>query len=158
MNQYQRRGHYTQKEIALTIYNKLKKYWDDHLNSTSTISSVLDPRYKITLFENNDLAGIINNLQELYSTYSPLNNQTNSKKKLSSRDYFLNLLNQNNYQRMTCDELDRYLNSPVDSGANPLIWWKVHEKDYPILSQMAKDYLSIQATSVHQKEPFQFQV
>ena len=154
LNQYQRRGHHTQKEIASSIYNKLKKYWDDHLNYTSTISSVLDPHYKITLFENNDLAGIINNLQELYSTYSPLNNQTNSKKKLSSRDYFLNLLNQNNYQRMSCDELDRYLNSPVDSGANPLIWWKVHEKDYPILSQMAKDYLSIQATSVPSERAF----
>ena len=45
LNQYQRRGHYTQKEIVLAIYNKLKKYWDDHLNYTFTISLVLDLHY-----------------------------------------------------------------------------------------------------------------
>ena len=74
---------------------------------------------------------------------------------LSSHDYFLNLLNQSNVrQEMSCDELNRYLNSPVDNNADPLIWWKTHEKDYPVLSQMAKDYLTIQATSVPSERAF----
>ena len=60
-----------------------------------------------------------------------------------SRDYFLNLLNQNNIQEVSHDELDRYLNSPVDNCTDSLIWWKFHKKDYLILSQIAKDYLAI---------------
>jgi hypothetical protein len=94
-------------------------------------------------------------VQELYATYFPLNNQTISRPKLSSRDYFLNLLNQNNFcQEMSCDELNRYLNFPVDNNVDPLVWWKIHEKDYPVLSQMAKDYLTIQATSVPSERAF----
>ena len=88
---------------------------------------------------------IINRLQELYVLYLPLNNQTIPP--TPARDYFLNLLNQNNIQGVSYDELDRYLNSPVDNHTDSLVWWKFHEKDYPILSQIAKDYLAIQATS-----------
>src|SRR6266498_578753 len=71
------------------------------------------------------------------------------QKKIASviYDNFLNLLNQNNIQGVSYDELDRYLNSPVDNHTDSLVWWKFHEKDYPILSQIAKDYLAIQATS-----------
>jgi len=50
--------------------------------------------------------------------------------------------------------LDRYLNSPVDSNTDSLIWWKTHDKDYPILSKIAKDYLTIQATSVLSERAF----
>ena len=157
LNYYKRGDHHTQKEIASAIYDKLKIYWNRHLNQSSVISSILDPRYKISLFggDTNNLSEITSNLQELYATYFPLNNQTISRPKLSSRDYFLNLLNQNNFrQEMSCDELNRYLNSPVDNNADPLVWWKIHEKDYPVLSQMAKDYLTIQATSVPSERAF----
>ena len=155
LNQHQRGSHQTQKEIASTIFNKLKDYWDEHLNQSSKISSILDPRYKTTLFDNN-MSEILKNLQELFTTYLPLNsNQSIPKSKQSSRDYFLNLLNQNNiYQKVSNDELVQYLNSSVDNNTDPLIWWKIHEKDYPILSQIAKDYLTIQATSVPSERAF----
>ena len=55
---------------------------------------------------------------------------------------------------MSNEELDRYLNSPIDSNTDPLIWWKIHEKDYLILSKIAKDYLPIQATSVLSERTF----
>ena len=98
---------------------------------------------------------ILNSLQKLYVLYLPLNNQTiPSIPARSSRDYFLNLLNQNNIQGVSHDELDRYLNSPVNNRTDSLIWWKFHEKDYPILFQIAKDCLTIQATSVSLKRAF----
>ncbi len=66
---------------------------------------------------------IINRLQELYVLYLFLNNQTIlSIPARSSRDYFLNLLNQNNIQGVLYDKLDRYLNSPVDNHTDSLIW------------------------------------
>ena len=157
LDYYQRGNHHTQREIASAINDKLKVYWDKYLNHSSVISSVLDPRYKTTLFSYNDTSGVINRLQELYALYLPLNNQIIPVSTLtrSSRDYFLNLLNQNNiHQEVSHDELDRYLNSPVDSNTDSLIWWKTHDKDYPILSKIAKDYLTIQATSVLSERAF----
>jgi hypothetical protein len=41
-------------------------------------------------------------------------------------------------------EFARYFNAPLAAdGTNPLIFWKAHSMDYPILSSMAKDYLTI---------------
>lgn len=156
LDHYQRGNHHTQKAIASAICNKLKAYWDKYLNQSSITSSILDPRYKTTLFSHNDITEIISKLQELYLSYLPLNNQTiPSAPARSSRDYFLNLLNPNNIrQEVSHDELDRYLNSPVDSNTGSLIWWKTYEKDYPVLSQIAKDYLTIQATSVPSERAF----
>ncbi|CAG8749893.1 14072_t:CDS:2, partial [Rhizophagus irregularis] len=113
---YQRGNHHTQRAIASAICNKLKAYWDKYLNQFSITSSILDPRYKTTLFSHNDITEIISKLQELYLSYLPLNNQTIPLAPArSSRDYFLNLLNPNNIrQEVSHDELDQFLNSPVD--------------------------------------------
>ncbi|GET52283.1 zinc finger BED domain-containing protein RICESLEEPER 2-like [Rhizophagus irregularis DAOM 181602=DAOM 197198] len=76
LDHYQRGNHHTQKAIASAICNKLKAYWDKYLNQSSITSSILDPRYKTTLFSHNDITEIISKLQELYLSYLPLNNQT----------------------------------------------------------------------------------
>jgi len=45
-------------------------------------------------------------------------------------------------------ELGYYLLSPgADNDSNPLDWWKVYQKNSPRVSQQAKHYLCIQATS-----------
>ena len=38
----------------------------------------------------------------------------------------------------------------ADAGFDmePLSWWHTHSTEYPILSKMAQDYLSVQASSV----------
>jgi len=36
----------------------------------------------------------------------------------------------------------------ASSEMEPLSWWWAHSTEYPILSKMAQNYLSIQATSV----------
>ena len=93
------------------------------MNQSSIISSILDPCYKTKLFNHNDISEIISRLQELYLSYLFSNNQTiPSVLAWSSHNYFLNLLNPNNiYQEVSHDELDRYLNSSVDSNTDSLI-------------------------------------
>ena len=54
----------------------------------------------------------------------------------------------------TNTELDRYFALPVDEDTEPLKWWQAHQKEYPILSQIARDYLCIQATSVASEQAF----
>ena len=55
---------------------------------------------------------------------------------------------------MEFDEIDSYLNTSNDINADPLLWWKEHQNEYPILSLIAKDYLSIQVTSVAAEQAF----
>lgn len=53
------------------------------------------------------------------------------------------------------DEVDQYLQRPREPAAlNTLDWWKLHEKEFPIIAQMARDHLAIQATSVESERLF----
>ncbi len=40
-------------------------------------------------------------------------------------------------------ELTRYLDSEVSDEIDPLAWWRAYEKEYPTVSKMARDYLTI---------------
>jgi hypothetical protein len=52
------------------------------------------------------------------------------------------------------EEYTRYFNEPLVDGANILSYWKAKAFDYPILSAMAKDYLTVQASSVPAERAF----
>ena len=52
-------------------------------------------------------------------------------------------------------ELDKYLLAPdADSEMDPLQWWKIHEKNFPRVSCLAKRYLCIPATSTPSERVF----
>ena len=51
--------------------------------------------------------------------------------------------------------MQRYLNyTTQDVNFSPLEWWKAQQKDLPILSRLARQYLCIYATSVQAKRVF----
>jgi len=52
------------------------------------------------------------------------------------------------------DEFERYLVIPLEDHVDPLLWWQVRQEEFPILSQIARDYLCIQATSVASEQAF----
>jgi hypothetical protein len=155
---------YQQSNVANAIYNKLKSYWNRHLSSSSAISAILDPRYKLSTFNNHEeRQDYINYLQTLFSSYTPnsytIPNRINEQQQ-DSRNYFLNIINSNqrsslnNLNNLEFEEIDNYLNMPNDININPLIWWKTHQEEYPILSLIAKDFLIIQSTSVPSEQAF----
>lgn len=43
---------------------------------------------------------------------------------------------------------------PIDEETEPLLWWQAHSNGFPILSKIAQDYLTIQATSVASEQAF----
>ena len=55
----------------------------------------------------------------------------------------------------TESELEQYLSDPaIPLQTDPLVWWRAHELQYPIMSRLARKFLSIPATSVSSKRLF----
>jgi hypothetical protein len=52
------------------------------------------------------------------------------------------------------NELNHYLTAPTEATRDPLLWWVEKQKTYPRLSRMARDYISVPATSVDVKRVF----
>src|SRR6185369_8174106 len=78
-----------------------------------------------------------------------------------SRQYFTQLLQGAIPQVSTsvtsthiASELDQYLALQADDETDPLLWWQAHAKEYPIVSDMVRDYLTIPATSVPSEQAF----
>ncbi|CAH1771066.1 4279_t:CDS:2, partial [Entrophospora sp. SA101] len=118
--------------IADSVNHKLKEYWSLMENNTR-ISSVIDPRNKLSGFTLQEIEELKNEFKNLIDTYEPLNQQFN-----------------HHTQSSTQDELERYLQLPIVTNENidPLNWWKTHQTEFPMLARIAKDYLTVQATSV----------
>jgi thiaminase len=68
----------------------------------------------------------------------------------SNTSIFVQRLSSARQQRnANTDELLKYWESADASfDMEPLSWWRAHSTEYPILSKMARDYLSVQASSV----------
>ena len=53
------------------------------------------------------------------------------------------------------EEYERYFNAPLAAeNTDPLLFWQSNCFNYPVLSLMAKDYLTIQASSVPSERAF----
>ncbi|CAG8494983.1 4223_t:CDS:2 [Scutellospora calospora] len=58
-------------------------------------------------------------------------------------------------QSLQDDELTSYLKEPVASkNQNPLLWWEERKDRYPLLTQLARKYLAVPATSVPSERLF----
>jgi hypothetical protein len=152
-----------QLNMVDAIYNKLETYWNQHLSNSSSISAILDPRYKTTTFKNSEERNdCINKLQNLFSLYMADSHIELNRREIvsqDSRNFFLNMINRNDQvnfgtENLEFDEITNYLNTSNEINTDPLIWWKEHQNEYPVLSLIAKDYLIIQATSVAAEQAF----
>jgi len=157
---------FAQREVAASISRKIEEYWAI-MDVASTTSAILDPRSKLSVFSNESKSGARVRIQSIYELYrgrfSLRTDSTPPTPAKKTRQYF-NLLRQNlaptNNSTIeletetTGTELDRYLELPIDDEAEPLLWWQAHACEFPVLSSMARDYLTIQATSVASERAF----
>lgn len=167
LEKYAKDNSFSQREVAASISCKIEEYWAI-MDSASTTSAILDPRSKLTVFSNeskSDACARVQSIYELYRGRSSLRTDrtdsappTPAKK---TRQYFANLrqnivpTDENSASDLESEtELDRYLELPIDDEAEPLLWWQAHTCEFPILSSMARDYLTIQATSVASEHAF----
>src|ERR1051326_4263391 len=67
----------------------------------------------------------------------------------SRMSHFVARLSNNQNISTEKDEISSYWNlASASDDIAPLDWWKAYETEYPLLSKVARDYLSIMATSV----------
>jgi len=154
---------FTQSEMAASIFQKIEEYWKI-MNRSSIASAILDPRTKLTVFSEENKQSACEHIQAIFATYQEHSSNTQSPpRRLSSsttnatRRLFTQFLHNPTPQITPAplvSELDRYLALPIDEETEPLLWWQAHAKEYPILSNMAQDYLTIQATSVASEQAF----
>jgi hypothetical protein len=152
---------FSQKTVADAIYQKLNNYWGI-MDEASQISSLLDPRTKLSAFKDTSdkirAKNLVLNLTEYTVTSQPVSDTTDDLTDI--RNYFRQLGNTNTSRsrpRSTnniTNELERYLSMPLEDRIDPLTWWKLQQSEYPSLSRVARDYLSIQATSVASEQAF----
>lgn len=135
---------YPLNEVLVAICSKIQEYWDQ-INIMTHVPTFFDPRYKSIAYQslptNEILDPICNHLP--VSTFDSTTNN-------NQRSIFVQHLSTISQQRSAnTDELIKYWES-VDASFDiePLSWWRAHSTEYPILSNMAKDYLSVQASSV----------
>ncbi|CAG8803097.1 10688_t:CDS:2, partial [Dentiscutata erythropus] len=130
------------KEAIKKARTKLNKYYSDANNY-----------YGENGFNNKDIEIYRNQIQELWkSKYQPT--QTSVDENISNENVPRIFKKRKTIYN---DELEIYLRNPT---VNPyffddiLLWWKNHECEFKYLSKMAKDYLSVQATSVSVERAF----
>jgi len=146
----------TQSLVASAMNCKLSDYWI-HLNESSTISAIIDPSSKLDTFNESDMSNVRKTFEDKYKNYITTSSTAVliEEEESSSRSYFRKKLKVSRNANNTTDILNNYLNSPADD-VDALLWYKAREADpkYNALTLMAKDYLSIQATSVPSEQAF----
>ena len=157
---------FDQYMLANSINHKIEEYWTI-IDDATTIASLLDPRNKNSIFEvGEQTTKAIDVLKEQFSLYltqetqsQPFGSQKTSNSSSSPREYFHKLKKRHlgataetsqtsALSNSAFAELDRYLALPCDETIDPLLWWRAHSSEFPILSLMARDHLAIQATSM----------
>ena len=162
------RDDFTQNEVAASILQKIDEYWQI-MDGSSITSAILDPRTKLSIFSEENRQRACENIQAIFETYQRHSNADFPGRRLSSstttnttRQFFTQLLRNPTTSQIasaplpppSVSELDRYLALPIDDETEPLLWWQAHAKEYPVVSNMARDYLTIQATSVASEQAF----
>jgi hypothetical protein len=158
--------------VATSILEKIRQYWEV-VDSSTIVATILDPRIKLTLFEigersTNAVNAIKNHFAEYNVSPLPILLSNTNQETVSNREYFHRLkrkrlaISDSQTERSErrsrssgiYEELDRYLALPCDDNVEPLLWWKAHFREFPALGAIARDYLSIQATSVSCEQTF----
>jgi hypothetical protein len=156
----------TQYTVAESIHYKLNEY-SEIIDKTSQLAALLDLRNKCSAFTQDTITAAIVALKNKTSLYTIPDtvtlstnthiatsfNQINARAHLRSLA-LQDLTSEDVIQLPIADEVTRYLSLPENDLCESLLWWKAHQKEFPILAQIAHDHLAIQATSVPSEQAF----
>ncbi|CAB4409482.1 unnamed protein product [Rhizophagus irregularis] len=132
------------KKAICNAMKKLKKYYQYTDGIIYTISTILDPRLKLTYYKDHNweeeyIMEARDDIRKLYdTTYVPRINQNIQDEDLIADDDLLSHIYKKWHTSRNKSELDLYLESSiVPSEVDLLQWWKMNESQYPHLAAMA---------------------
>jgi hypothetical protein len=153
----------------LSQVNEMKRVFNNYfeqINNLLHVPAFFDPRYKNRAYGNMSQENILQPIRNAMANYEEsstptsedetiedlrlqLNNMSTSETRNYFQNFFMPFQNQQQQHFVNTNELDNYFNSnsPGDE-IMPTDWWKIHAIEYPKLSKMAQDFLSIMPTSV----------
>ncbi|KAI4791864.1 hypothetical protein KUCAC02_033757 [Chaenocephalus aceratus] len=149
------------KEMKAAMSGDLQKRYID-LRATLHACSAMDPRFKSLPFLTE------NQRQEVYDGLiaeaqdQPMPSERNPKPScplaalLGGERYGGGAQPKTNTQENQAkDQMTRYKEADLlEVKEDPLVWWKEHQYEYPLLSHLAKRYLCIPGTSVSSERVF----
>jgi len=146
-------------KIKSALYMSINHYWKDLSKPDVLISSLLDPRMKELSFVTSEKCNDTKNLlHEKYnemqnSTIQPTIQSTKSLVKKKKHTILASLKKSSNVR--SYNEINEYFQlEEIDFENNPFTWWCEREEKFPILSLLAKKYLSVYACSTASERLF----
>ena len=146
-------------KIKSALYMSINHYWKDLSKPDVLISSLLDLRMKELSFVTSEKCNDTKNLlHEKYnemqnSTIQPTIQSTKSPVKKKKHTILASLKKSSNVR--SYNEINEYFQlEEIDFENNPFTWWCEREEKFPILSLLAKKYLSVYACSTASERLF----
>ncbi len=150
-----------EEEVKRSLYQLLLHYWENPAEE-GMISALLDPRIKgLNFVSNSRKEETISSLRNEYQSVKESEEFTTNMQILNDNE--LDLLESNNSllvdmfaeSQNTENEINEYLSLPqLPLKTDPFKWWAGNQNRFPILSHLAKKYLSISATSTSSERLF----
>ena len=135
-------------EMIDKIKQKLERYWNI-MDENSKVTAFFDPRYKNLCYSGIDTNSVLGFIHQKFPSISQSQSQVQVQTNSRMSHFLARLSNNQPSISVQRDEISSYWNLACASpDITPLDWWKAHETEYPLLSKIAQDYLSIMATSV----------
>jgi len=157
-------------KIKNALYNALLHYWDLS-DSDALLACLLDLRCKKLKFASptqkrqaeTTLYDKYNNLKSLHQSstpsdkpLSPHNDQDNQEEQhqIYQKSFFKTIFMQDTPEELN-DELGHYLSLPeIHYKSNPFNWWNSQKASFPVLTNLARQYLATPATSTPSERLF----
>ncbi|GBB91536.1 hypothetical protein RclHR1_01890010 [Rhizophagus clarus] len=153
------------KKVRAAIYLSLETHWDVP-SELSLVATILDPRMKSFLFvkdshreeQKTQAESLLSNLYTQLKHDLELPEEVRSPILDDDDDIFERMWASNQQLTQTGNdnnEIMCYLRCLDElKSTDPLVWWRDHRSSYPILSKLARKYLSIPSTSVPSERLF----
>jgi hypothetical protein len=154
------------KQIAINMKKVLKKYYSE-LNNSIIYGSLLNPNLKdrfINEYFTESKDEIIMEFKGIYKNYYDKNSNIDSNKiNISKKNKNIKKIiedtssdeeNENINEDKIFQEYKSYMIEKRTKNVDVLYFWRINQIRFPILAQIARDYLSISSTSVPSERCF----
>ena len=150
------------ERVRATIYLSLDELWSVP-SDNALIATFLDPRFKhfnwAVSSERDKACQLVKSLYDILKVNLriPDDIEDKSQEDDDGDDFFRELEGDCDIQTNTDDddEVSRYAKlGNIKVKDDPLTWWVNHRDSFPVLTQLARKYLSIPATSVPSERLF----